>query len=57
MQYLSIDKLGLLIELRGPTVYIVGKENIELNFIDETFAGIWFESLETLLDSLDDFTL
>lgn len=57
MKYLEIRELGLLIELRNSTIGIVGKENIELNFIDETFAGIWFESLETLLDSIDDFTI
>ncbi|WP_308902500.1 hypothetical protein [Latilactobacillus curvatus] len=57
MTVLEIKQLGLFIELEKSTIDIVGTEHFGLEFQNEILAGIWFQTLLDLVETLPEFTL
>ena len=57
MTVLEIKQLGLFVELEKSTINIVGTERFSLEFQNEILAGIWFQTLLDLVETLPEFTL
>ncbi|WP_259770358.1 hypothetical protein [Latilactobacillus curvatus] len=57
MQVIEIEELGLFVELENSTINIVGTEYFTLEFQTEILAGIWFQTLLDLVETLPEFTL
>ncbi|WBY48087.1 hypothetical protein PGA57_05255 [Latilactobacillus curvatus] len=57
MQAIEIEELGLFVELEKSTINIVGTEHFSLEFQNEILAGIWFQTLLDLVETLPEFTL
>ncbi|MDG2985983.1 hypothetical protein [Latilactobacillus curvatus] len=57
MQAIEIEELGLFVELEKSTINIVGTEHFGLEFQNEILAGIWFQTLLDLVETLPEFTL
>ncbi|BCX31343.1 hypothetical protein KME73_06170 [Latilactobacillus curvatus] len=57
MQVIEIEELGLFVELEKSTINIVGTEHFGLEFQNEILAGIWFQTLLDLVETLPEFTL
>ncbi|GED82638.1 hypothetical protein [Latilactobacillus phage TMW 1.706 P1] len=57
MQVIGIEELGLFVELENSTINIVGTEHFGLEFQNEILAGIWFQTLLDLVETLPEFTL
>ncbi|MBZ1504064.1 hypothetical protein JYG89_01270 [Latilactobacillus curvatus] len=57
MTVLEIKQLGLFVELEKSTINIVGTEHFGLEFQNEILAGIWFQTLLDLVETLPEFTL
>lgn len=57
MQAIEIEELGLFIELENSTINIVGTEHFGLEFQNEILAGVWFQALLDLVETLPEFTL
>lgn len=57
MQAIEIEELGVFIELENSTINIVGTEHFGLEFQNEILAGIWFQTLLDLVETLPEFTL
>lgn len=57
MQAIEIEELGLFIELENSTINIEGTERFSLEFQNEILAGIWFQTLLDLVETLPEFTL
>ena len=57
MQVIEIEELGLFVELENSTINIVGTEHFSLEFQNEILAGIWFQTLLDLVETLPEFTL
>ncbi|WP_186738734.1 hypothetical protein [Latilactobacillus curvatus] len=57
MQAIEIEQLGLFVELEKSTINIVGTEHFGLEFQNEILAGIWFQTLLDLVETLPEFTL
>ncbi|MCM0724295.1 hypothetical protein NB814_00815 [Latilactobacillus curvatus] len=57
MTVLEIKQLGLFVELEKSTINIEGTEHFGLEFQNEILAGIWFQALLDLVETLPEFTL
>ena len=57
MTVLEIEQLGIFVELEKSTINIVGAEHFTLEFQNEILAGIWFQALLDLVETLPEFTL
>lgn len=57
MQAIEIEELGLFIELKNSTINIEGTERFSLEFQNEILAGIWFQTLLDLVETLPEFTV
>mgnify|MGYP000974777018 FL=1 len=57
MQVIEIEELGLFVELENSTINIVGTEHFGLEFQNEILAGIWFQTLLDLVETLPEFTI
>ena len=57
MTVLEIEQLGIFVELENSTINIVGTERFSLEFQNEILAGIWFQTLLDLVETLPEFTL
>ncbi len=57
MTVLEIKQLGLFVELEKSTINIVGTEHFGLEFQNEILAGVWFQTLLDLVETLPEFTL
>ncbi|WP_157776714.1 hypothetical protein [Latilactobacillus curvatus] len=57
MKYLMIKRLDLMIELQDSTINIVGTEHFGLEFQNEILAGVWFQTLLDLVETLPEFTI
>lgn len=57
MQVIEIEQLGLFVELEKSTINIEGTEHFGLEFQNEILAGIWFQTLLDLVETLPEFTL
>ncbi|WP_373711822.1 MULTISPECIES: hypothetical protein [Jeotgalibaca] len=57
MQAIEIEELGIFVELENSTINIVGTEHFGLEFQNEILAGIWFQTLLDLVETLPEFTL
>lgn len=57
MTVLEIKQLGLFVELENSTINIVGTEHFGLEFQNEILAGVWFQTLLDLVETLPEFTL
>lgn len=57
MTVLEIKQLGLFVELENSTINIEGTEHFGLEFQNEILAGIWFESLLDLVETLSEFLI
>lgn len=57
MQVIEIEELGLFVELENTTINIEGTEHFTLEFQSEILAGIWFQTLLDLVETLPEFTL
>ncbi|WP_413481254.1 hypothetical protein [Latilactobacillus sakei] len=57
MTVLEIKQIGLFVELENSTINIVGTEHFTLEFQNEILAGIWFQTLLDLIETLPEFTL
>lgn len=57
MQVIEIEQLGLFVELENSTINIEGTEHFSLEFQNEILAGIWFQTLLDLVETLPEFTL
>lgn len=56
MQAIEIEELGVFIELENSTINIEGTEHFSLEFQNEILAGIWFQTLLDLVETLPEFT-
>lgn len=57
MQVIEIEELGLFVELENSTINIVGTEHFGLEFQSEILAGVWFQTLLDLVETLPEFTI
>lgn len=57
MTVLEIKQLGLFVEIENSTINIEGTEHFSLEFQNEILAGIWFQALLDLVETLPEFTL
>lgn len=57
MTVLEIKQLGLFVELEKSTINIVGTEHFGLEFQNEILAGVWFQTLLDLVETLPEFTV
>ncbi|WP_324721384.1 hypothetical protein [Latilactobacillus curvatus] len=57
MQAIEIEELGVFIELENSTINIEGTEHFSLEFQNEILAGIWFQTLLDLMETLPEFTI
>lgn len=57
MTVLEIKQLSLFVELEKSTINIVGTEHFGLEFQNEILAGIWFQTLLDLVETLPEFTI
>ncbi|WP_157696690.1 hypothetical protein [Latilactobacillus curvatus] len=57
MTVLEIKQLGVFIELENSTINIVGTEHFGLEFQNEILAGVWFQTLLDLVETLPEFTI
>ena len=57
MAVIEIEQLGIFIELQNSIINIEGAENFRLEFQNEILAGIWFQTLLDLVETLPEFTL
>lgn len=57
MQAIEIEELGVFIELENSTINIIGTEHFGLEFQNEILAGIWFQTLLDLVETLPEFTI
>ena len=57
MTVIEIEQLGIFVELQEMTINIEGTENFRLEFQNEILAGIWFQTLLDLMETLPEFTL
>lgn len=57
MTVLEIKQLGLFVELEKSTINIEGTEIFRIEFQNEMLAGIWFQTLLDLVETLPEFTL
>lgn len=57
MTVLEIKQLGLFVELEKSTINIEGTKHFSLEFQSEILAGIWFQTLLDLVETLPEFTL
>ncbi|WP_208422083.1 hypothetical protein [Latilactobacillus fragifolii] len=57
MIVLELEQLGIFVELENSTINIVGTEHFSLEFQNEILAGIWFQTLLDLVETLPEFTL
>ncbi|WP_353891505.1 hypothetical protein [Latilactobacillus sakei] len=57
MTVLEIKQIGLFVELENSNINIVGTEYFTLEFQNEILAGIWFQALLDLVETLPEFTL
>ena len=57
MQAIEIEELGLFVELKNSTINIVGTEHFSLEFQSEILAGVWFQTLLDLVETLPEFTI
>lgn len=57
MTVLEIKQLGIFVELEKSTINIEGTEHFGLEFQNEILAGIWFQTLLDLVETLPEFTL
>ncbi|WP_373786860.1 hypothetical protein [Jeotgalibaca porci] len=57
MTVFEIKQLGLFVELEKSTINIVGTEHFGLEFQNEILAGVWFQTLLDLVETLPEFTL
>ncbi|MSD82912.1 hypothetical protein GKC32_00780 [Lactobacillus curvatus] len=57
MTVLEIKQLGAFVELKNSVINIEGNQNIKLKFQNEILAGIWFESLLNLVETLPEFLI
>lgn len=57
MQVIEIEELGIFIELENSTIDIEGTKHFSLEFQNEILAGIWFQTLLDLVETLPEFTL
>lgn len=57
MTVLEIKQLGLFVEIENSTINIEGTEHFSLEFQNEILAGIWFQTLLDLIETLPEFTL
>lgn len=57
MTVLEIKQIGLFVELENSNINIVGTEYFTLEFQNEILAGIWFQTLLDLIETLPEFTL
>ncbi|WP_253733424.1 hypothetical protein [Latilactobacillus curvatus] len=57
MTVLEIKQLGFFVELKNSVINIEGNQNIKLKFQSEILAGIWFQTLLDLVETLLEFTL
>ncbi|WIE01473.1 hypothetical protein QN289_03705 [Latilactobacillus curvatus] len=56
MQAIEIEELGVFIELENSTINIEGTKHFRLIFQNELLAGIWFQTLLDLVETLPEFT-
>ena len=57
MQAIEIEELGLFVELKNSTINIEGTKHFNLEFKSDILAGIWFQTLLDLVETLPEFTL
>ncbi|WP_253733335.1 hypothetical protein [Latilactobacillus curvatus] len=57
MQVIEIEELGLFVELENSTINIEGTKHFNLEFQSDILAGIWFQTLLDLVETLPEFTL
>lgn len=57
MTVLEIEQLGIFVELENSTINIEGTERFSLEFQNEILAGVWFQTLLDLVETLPEFTL
>ncbi|SON66876.1 protein of unknown function [Latilactobacillus sakei] len=57
MTVLEIEQLVFFVELKNSVINIEGNQNIKLKFQNEILAGIWFESLLDLVETLSEFLI
>lgn len=57
MQAIEIEELGVFVELENSTINIIGTERFELEFQSEILAGVWFQTLLDLVETLPEFTV
>lgn len=57
MTVLEIEQLGIFVELEKSTINIAGTEHFTLEFQNEILAGIWFQALLDLVETLPEFTI
>lgn len=57
MQVIEIEQLGVFIELKNSVINIEGTKHFNLEFQSEILAGIWFQTLLDLVETLPEFTL
>ncbi|MCM6843533.1 hypothetical protein NE293_02410 [Latilactobacillus curvatus] len=57
MTVLEIKQLGLFVELKNSTINIEGTKHFGLEFQSEILAGVWFQTLLDLVETLPEFTI
>lgn len=57
MTVIEIERLGIFVELENSTINIEGTENFKLEFQNEILAGVWFQTLLDLVETLPEFTI
>lgn len=57
MTVLEIKQLGLFVELKNSTINIEGTKHFSLEFQSEILAGVWFQTLLDLVETLPEFTI
>jgi len=57
MTVLEIEQLGIFVELEKKTINIAVTDLFTLEFQNEILAGIWFQALLDLVETLPEFTL
>ena len=53
----DIEVLGVFVELKNSTINIEGTKHFNLEFQSDILAGIWFQTLLDLGETLPEFTL
>lgn len=57
MQVIEIEELGLFVELKNSTINIEGTKHFSLEFQSEILAGVWFQTLLDLVETLPEFII